>query len=374
MTSLFTWNETFLTRLPTVDEQHQRLVGMINDLGELVMSSVEVDARQFLAARDELLDYARVHFGDEEALMARSGLDARHIEHHRRDHRAFIAEAIALGDAADDISLDRVRKLVEYLVHWLAYHTLDVDPSMARQVRAIQDGLSAAEAFERDARSIYTGTEPLLAAMSGLFFAVSERNRELRALNRELEQRVRERTIELEQANRQLQLLSTHDDLTGLPNRRYALLSLGQQWMERRRFGGSLAVLLLDADHFKQVNDGFGHAQGDALLRSLAQRLRSSVRASDIVCRLGGDEFLVICPHGSRSGATEMARKFLAERQPFVTDDGVQCWDGGVSIGVAEAAESMDGPADLLRAADEALYAAKRLGGACLADRAAASH
>lgn len=372
MISLFTWNEAFLTRLPSVDEQHQRLVGLINDLGELVMSSQEVDARQFVAARDKLLEYAQVHFSDEESLMERSGLDPRHIERHRGEHRAFIADAVAIGGVANEISPDRVRALVEYLVHWLAYHVLDVDQGMARQVRALQDGLTAAEAFERDDRSTHTGREPLLAAMSGLFFTVSERNRELRALNRELEQRVRERTTELEQANRQLQLLSTHDDLTGLPNRRYAQISLRQQWVERQRYSGPLAVLLLDADHFKQVNDGFGHAQGDALLRSLAQRLRGCVRASDIVCRLGGDEFLVICPHGSRAGATELARKILAERQPFLTVDGVQCWDGSVSIGVAEAVDSMKSPEDLLQAADEALYAAKRQGGACMVDGAAA--
>ena len=372
MTSLFTWNESFLTRLPSVDEQHYRLIGLINDLGELVMSPQEVDAQEFLAARDRLLDYTRVHFGHEESLMERSGLDPRHIERHRGEHRNFVAEAVALGGVANDVSADRMRALVELLVHWLAYHILDVDQSMARQVRAMQDGLTAAEAFERDVRSIHSDTGPLLAAMSGLFFTVSERNRELRALNRELEQRVRERTAELEQANRQLQMLSTHDDLTGLPNRRHALISLRQQWVERQRYGGSLAVLLLDADRFKQVNDRFGHAQGDALLRSLAQRLRDSVRTSDIVCRLGGDEFLVICPRSSRTGATDLARKIIAERQPFVTGDGVQCWDGGVSIGVAEAADAMNSPEDLLQAADKALYLAKRRGGARVADGAAA--
>ena len=364
MIHLFTWNDTFLTQLPSVDGQHRQLVGLINDLGELVMSTQDVDAGALAEARDRLLQYVKVHFADEESLMVRARLDSRHVTRHHAEHLAFMIEAGGLTDVGDDISPDKARALVEYLVHWLAYHILDVDQSMARQIRAVQGGLSAAEAFERDAQTLHTGTEPLLAAMSGLFFAVSERNRELRGLNRDLEQRVRERTAEIEQANRQLQRLSTHDDLTGLPNRRFALMALGQQWVERQRYGEALAVLLLDLDRFKQVNDGFGHAQGDALLRSLAQRLRGGVRGSDVVCRLGGDEFLVICPHTSLEGATQLARKILATAQPLCTASGVPCWDGALSIGAAEATGSMSDPEQLLAAADEALYAAKRQGGA----------
>ncbi|MDH5512560.1 MAG: GGDEF domain-containing protein, partial [Gammaproteobacteria bacterium] len=131
--------------------------------------------------------------------------------------------------------------------------------------------------------------------------------------------------------------------------------------------GGSLSVLLLDADHFKQVNDRFGHAEGDALLRTLATRLRDAVRRSDIVCRLGGDEFLVICPHSSLPGAADVARKILAAKQPFCTADGVECWDGAISIGIAEATGAMTQPEDLLEAADQALYTAKRQGGARMA-------
>jgi hemerythrin len=189
----------------------------------------------------------------------------------------------------------------------------------------------------------------------------------LRALNRELEQRVQQRTIDLEHANRQLQLLSTQDDLTGLPNRRFAILSLNQLWFETQRYGGALSVLMLDADRFKEVNDRFGHAAGDALLRDLAKRLRDAVRRSDIVCRLGGDEFLVICPRSSRLGAADVARKILADKRPCRTGDGVECWDGALSIGIAEVRGSMTRLEDLLQAADQALYTAKRQGGAQVA-------
>jgi diguanylate cyclase (GGDEF)-like protein len=91
------------------------------------------------------------------------------------------------------------------------------------------------------------------------------------------------------------------------------------------------------------------------------------VRASDIGCRLGGSEFLVICPSSSRMNAAAVAEAILSEQQPFRTSDGVECWNGAVSIGIAEADSTIEGPEDLRRAAGQALYAAKRQGGACMA-------
>lgn len=364
MSTLFNWNETFLTGLPGVDRQHQRLVELINDLGERVMSSDTIDPDAFAFARDALLDYARMHFGEEDALMERACLDERYVEQHRAAHRAFANEALGLSETSAGISPERARELVDYLVNWLAYHILGVDQSMARQLRAIENGQTPEAAFENDVRHAQAKTEPLLAALSGLFQLVSERNRALRTLNRELDERVKQRTAELERANRHLQVVAIRDDLTGLPNRRFAISALDELWAEARREGTPLSVLMLDADRFKPVNDTFGHATGDALLRALATQLQDAVRTSDIVCRLGGDEFLVICPRSPREGAAQVAQKILASRAPFHAEDGTECWNGALSIGIAEAANNMATPEELLRAADEALYAAKRQGGA----------
>ncbi len=364
MSTLFDWNETFLTGLPAIDHQHQRLVELINDLGELVTSSDTVDASAFAFARDTLLDYVGTHFSEEEALMEQAGLDRRHLERHHAAHRAFTHEALVLGESGQDMTADRARELVDFLLNWLAYHILGVDQGMARQMRAIESGQTPAAAYEDDVSHMQARTEPLLAALSGLFQIISERNRALRALNRELDERVRQRTAELERANQQLHVLSIRDDLTGLPNRRFAISALDELWREARRGGTPLSVLMLDADRFKAVNDTFGHASGDALLRELATRLQDAVRTSDIVCRLGGDEFLVICPRSPRDGAAQVANKILASRAPFYMEDGTECWNGSLSIGVAEAGNDMAAPEDLLRAADEALYAAKRQGGA----------
>lgn len=364
MKSLFNWNESFLTRIESVDEQHKHLVSLINDLGEMVMSGDELDLEAFGSVRDGVLEYVGVHFRDEESMMREIGLDPRHIQKHEAAHKVFVTEAMTLSDTGSALSSEEGRELTNFLVHWLAYHILDVDQSMGRQVHAVQAGMSAEEAYEQESKSRLSSTEPLLQAMSGLFYMVSQRNRELRAFNRELEQRVKQRTLELEEANQRLHQLSTEDELTGLPNRRFAMLTLNQHLKEKKRYGGSLSILLLDADRFKQVNDRFGHAQGDALLRTLAGRLRESVRKSDIVCRLGGDEFLIICPQGGLSGALQVGRKVLAESRPFFTPDGEECWNGALSIGAAEAADDTARPDDLLHAADKALYESKRKGGA----------
>ncbi|OJZ17114.1 MAG: hypothetical protein BGP21_02175 [Thiobacillus sp. 65-29] len=368
MSTLFNWNETFLTGLPAIDHQHQRLVELINDLGELVMSSDAIDTDAFAFARDALLDYVGSHFSGEEALMEKACLDRRHLEQHRAAHHAFTQEALVLGESGQGITADRARELVDFLVNWLAYHILGVDQSMARQMRAIESGQTPQTAYDEDLGHTQARTEPLLAALSGLFQLVSERNRALRALNQELDERVRQRTAELERANQQLHVLSIRDDLTALPNRRFAISALDELWREARHNSTPLSVLMLDADRFKQVNDTFGHATGDAILRALATRLQDAVRTSDIVCRLGGDEFLVICPRSPRDGATQVAEKILASRAPFHAEDGTECWNGAISIGVAEVQDNMMRPEDLLRAADDALYIAKRQGGAQASD------
>ncbi len=120
---------------------------------------------------------------------------------------------------------------------------------------------------------------------------------------------------------------------------------------------------MLGADHFKTVNDTYGHAQGDALIVEQGRRMKANVRASAIVCRMGGDEFLVICPRSPREGGFKVAANILAASLPFKTDSGAVCWDGAMSIGVAEAVDPLESPDALLQAANRALYVAKRKAG-----------
>jgi len=363
VSEVFVWDRSFLTGLASVDDQHQRLVSLINDIGELSMLGQDVGREHFLATHDELVDYARFHFADEERQMAAAGLDPEFVRAHKAAHRAFVDRAQTMAEAAAD-DPHQVHDLLHYLVRWLAYHILGIDQRMARQMEMVKAGMDPAEAYREDSqRHPFEETaEPLLKALQGLYSMVSERNRLLRELNRTLELRVSERTAQLEEANRLLQSLAIHDELTGLPNRRAAMMNL-QRYFTGELDDAALSVLLLDADDFKSVNDQYGHTRGDAVLRTLAQRLRDSVRTSDMVCRLGGDEFLVICPESSLAGALQAASKILDAEAPYRLDSGEVAWRGGISIGAARLSPLMQRPEDLLQLADQHLYRAKRAGG-----------
>lgn len=323
MAALFDWKDTFLTGIGLVDDQHHHLVELINDLASRAFDPEASDPEAPGQARDALLDYTRIHFADEEALMHGAGLDPRHIEAHRAQHRSFIDE-----------------------------------------IRARREGLDAAAALEAECAKQRRDSDPLLDALNVMLHVISEKNRELRTANIELEQRVAGRTAELEKANAQLELLAVHDELTGLPNRRFALSALQVLWDESRSEGAPLAVLMIDADRFKAVNDTYGHAEGDAVLRTIATVLRHSVRTNDVVCRLAGDEFLILCPRTDAAGARRVAEKVPQTLASHRTVHGTPTWDGGLSLGVAELEAGMAQPEDLIETADRALYDAKHQGGA----------
>jgi diguanylate cyclase (GGDEF)-like protein/PAS domain S-box-containing protein len=161
---------------------------------------------------------------------------------------------------------------------------------------------------------------------------------------------------------RQLKYLADHDGLTGLMNRRRFEEELPAQAEQATRFGASLAVLLLDLDHFKDVNDTRGHHVGDELIRSIARVLRRQLRDTDVLARLGGDEFAVLLPAADAAKATE-----IAERLREAVDDHTLLAGGTrlhvtASIGIALWDPSRDDPIDLLADADVAMYESKDAG------------
>src|SRR5918995_3272244 len=150
-----------------------------------------------------------------------------------------------------------------------------------------------------------------------------------------------------------------HDPLTGLPNRMLALDRLAGALARRQRDEGAVAVVLLDLDHFKLVNDSLGHEAGDALLTALAPRLQDAVRPSDTVARLGGDEFVVVCEDldGVRAAVQVAERLAGAVSQPVVLPDQEHFVTASIGIALAESADA-DAEA-LIRDADAAMYRAK---------------
>ena len=156
-----------------------------------------------------------------------------------------------------------------------------------------------------------------------------------------------------------------HDALTGLPNR-YLFLDRLETAAARhlRTIGRGTAVLYLDLDHFKPINDGHGHQAGDELLRVVAERLAGAVRATDTVGRLGGDEFAIICEDTDEQAAVLVAAKILGELRRPIEQHGEE-HQIGVSIGVAVAPPHH--VEELVRRADAAMYRAKQLGGSRVA-------
>jgi diguanylate cyclase (GGDEF)-like protein len=163
-------------------------------------------------------------------------------------------------------------------------------------------------------------------------------------------------------ARHKLARMALHDDLTGLPNRAHFHKRLHEERDRTRRYGQRFAVLYLDLDHFKRVNDSMGHAAGDELLRQIAQRLQASARASDIAARLSGDEFALMQTPITERGQTHALAQRLVEvvAAPY-TIDGQQV-QIGVSIGIAICEPPGDGPDALLRRADRELYEANEAG------------
>ncbi|WP_162530884.1 putative bifunctional diguanylate cyclase/phosphodiesterase [Rhodovastum atsumiense] len=165
----------------------------------------------------------------------------------------------------------------------------------------------------------------------------------------------------LHQALERASYLSAHDVLTGLPNRSLFSDRLEQALAMARREGGHIAVLCLDLDRFKEVNDTLGHAAGDQLLRTVAARLRACLRESDTLARLGGDEFAVIQPRPVRSedAQTVASRLVKALEEPIILNG--QQASVGVSIGIAFGNGDSDA-GQMLKDADVALYQAKDAG------------
>jgi two-component system, cell cycle response regulator len=176
-------------------------------------------------------------------------------------------------------------------------------------------------------------------------------------------QSLRRFATELAVANRRLRQAALTDPLTGLPNRRYAMERLEQEWSAATRNQRTFTVMMVDIDRFRSVNDAFGHDAGDQVLRQVAMALRKAARSEDVICRLGGEEFLVISPDTPLPAAIRLAERLRQAVCSAPSHPGASATPMSVSIGVAERGPTMLKPDDLMKAADEVLFHAQRLGG-----------
>jgi diguanylate cyclase (GGDEF)-like protein len=173
---------------------------------------------------------------------------------------------------------------------------------------------------------------------------------------------IRRFAAELAMTNRRLQEAALLDPLTGIPNRRYAMDRIQQEWSAAERGARPLACMLIDVDHFKRINDTHGHDVGDLVLQRIADTLKHSARTQDVICRIGGEEFLVVCPDTDASAASQCAERLRQAVGAMHIALGSAPLTLTISIGVAAMDAGMTGPDSMIKASDQAVYAAKQAG------------
>lgn len=208
-------------------------------------------------------------------------------------------------------------------------------------LRALEEGASRLGAGDFSHRVSVDGQDEL-RQLAGTFNAMAER---------------------LQKSQAALEELSTRDGLTGLYNQRTFYVLLADEFAREQRYKRPVSLLLLDIDHFKRVNDTYGHLAGDAVLKGLSELLGHQARAIDRVCRYGGEEITVILPETGLEAATDVAERLRAavEAQPFDVN-AEAALRITVSVGVASWPAQADSAQTLVAAADAAMYAAKQGG------------
>lgn len=240
---------------------------------------------------------------------------------------------------------------------------------ISRPIRELADAAAAVAARQEHSFEVAAPTvelQRLQEALSTMSQSLLHQQREMEMLNQQLEAKVAERTNALIQAVQNLRSLARQDNLTGLANRLAAEEWLNTQFKLMKRHGVGYAVLGVDIDHFKRVNDGHGHAVGDQVLRHVAQVIAASVRDTDLVARMGGEEFSVFLPMTGIIDAALVAEKIRSsvENSP-IEPVGVIT----LSIGVALAAPEDEDFETAIKSADARLYEAKQAGRNCVVKR-----
>jgi cyclic di-GMP phosphodiesterase len=281
-------------------------------------------------------------------------------------------EAISFSDpllALESIKQQRPRLLIS---DWEMPHMDGLE--FCRQVRAITAGnhlhfimLTVHASQEELAQAFDAGVDDFLGKPFGEVELMSRLRSGLRvaALYEDVlrqTQGSRQLNEQLLNLNHRLENLAITDDLTGLYNRREAMRRLEEQWLMSDRYQRPLTLMTLDIDHFKRVNDQHGHSAGDMVLREVANALRKCVRSTDTVCRIGGEEFLIILPFQSMPEAELCGQRCRASVAAHDFNYLGRTLKVTLSIGIASRRSDTVCCADLLAGADEALYHAKRAG------------
>lgn len=204
--------------------------------------------------------------------------------------------------------------------------------------------------------------QEMIAVMTTISLGIATLLSQQRATMRVLESRVADRTAALTRANDELRQLAVTDALTGLLNRRAMFDVLEREMSRQQRYEHPLALIVCDIDHFKLVNDQWGHAAGDLVLRHVASICTAVLRDADAMARYGGEEFVIIAPETDEASARQLAERLRVAVRSAETPVGDRSVRVSASFGVAMRHREDSEVGQLLRRADDALYEAKRAG------------
>jgi diguanylate cyclase (GGDEF)-like protein len=172
-------------------------------------------------------------------------------------------------------------------------------------------------------------------------------------------QELKIRDVELKAILAQSNEVTNTDALTFLPNRRKIIVELQEEVIRSNRYGTALSISILDIDHFKKINDTYGHTTGDETLRCVATKLRDHIRQPDTIGRYGGEEFLIVLPNSEAKAAAEQASRLCREVRAMQIEANSNVLSVTISIGIAQFHVGEENWEGLLHRADEALYKAK---------------
>ena len=229
---------------------------------------------------------------------------------------------------------------------------------------ALEDDEALVEAFESGVDDFMT--KPLKPRVLAARLRAGQRVVKLQQEVERDREDIRRFAAELAVTNRKLQQVALTDFLTGFPNRRYAMARLQQDWSATSRSQRPLSCMVIDLDGFKQVNDNYGHDIGDAVLKQTAQAIKAALRTEDVICRMGGDEFLAICPDTDLESAMLCAERVRQAVADLRISAGGEVITGSISVGVAQRVANMPNLDGLIKRADEGVYLAKSNGRNCV--------
>lgn len=184
----------------------------------------------------------------------------------------------------------------------------------------------------------------------------------LEAENKKLQRSLEIKEIEIKAILAQAHEIANTDVLTFLPNRRKIIVDLQEEVIRANRYDTPLSISLLDLDHFKDINDTYGHTTGDEALRSVAARLREQIRHPDTIGRYGGEEFLIVLPNSKIKAAGEQAERLCQTIRTLLIEANDHSFKVTISIGLAQYRVGQENWEQFLHRADEALYKAKDMG------------